>query len=199
MAARGAVPQVIFLSRQRFCRDKHVFIATNMCFSRQKTRLLSRQKYEKLCLSRQICCFFCFVFLIDKHTFVASIDVFCRNKHVSVSTKVCLSQQNVCRDNIMFVATNICCRDKQTKFATKLLSWQMNCFVATKIILVAAPANDIGGGREMGERTSSIFKFCSSFVASTSGFCMASGDSRTRRLLQVVQSTKQRSRFLNWI
>ena len=40
-----------------------------------------------------------------------------------VATKVCLSRQNyVCRDK-RFVATN-------------------TCFVATKIILVAAPAND---------------------------------------------------------
>ena len=64
------------------------------------------------------------------------------SKHVCVATKVCLLRQNyVCRDKYlswqtfwhaknMFVATSM------------LLSQQKRCFVTTKIILVAAPAND---------------------------------------------------------
>ena len=80
-----------------------------------------------------------------------------------VTTKVCSSQQNFCRDKIMFVATNIC-HDKHVFVTTKVLSWQayfchnkrhvlswqnyiccyniLSYFVATKITLVAAPAND---------------------------------------------------------
>ena len=76
-------------------------------------------------------------------------------------TKVSLSQQNFCRSKIMFVVTNISCDksrcNKNTFVATKVLSqqeyfchdkshvlsWQTtNTFVATKIILVAAPSND---------------------------------------------------------
>ena len=72
----------------------------------------------------------------------------CRYKHVFVATKVCLdkqrfvvatniilSQQIFCHDKHIFVAANdVFCRDKH------VLS-QLN-FVATKQILVAAPAND---------------------------------------------------------
>ena len=38
------LPRVRFLSRQTFGRDKHIFVATNMCLSRQKT-CLSRQDF----------------------------------------------------------------------------------------------------------------------------------------------------------
>ena len=76
---------------------------------------------------------------------------FCRDK--TFATKVCLSQQNLCRDKIMFVATKLF-------IATKLcLSLQKTCvllrqkfcpdkntFVATKMILVVATANDTGWG-----------------------------------------------------
>ena len=107
----------------------------------------------------------------DKHTFVATKDVFCRNKHVFVATKVCLSGQNGCRDKLFFIATNICrdesfvatkifYRDQQTDFATKLLLRQAyfcrnkrvcsdKTIIGTKTILVASPANDggwVGGG-----------------------------------------------------
>ena len=50
-----------------------------------------------------------------------------------VATKICLSQQNVCRDK-SFVATSILFPDKRRVCRDKP-------FVATKIILVAAPAN----------------------------------------------------------
>ena len=49
----------------------------------------------------------------------------------------------------MFVVTNIMCRDKHKFYCDKgfvtasiLLSRQKTCFVATKMILGAAPAND---------------------------------------------------------
>ena len=59
-----------------------------------------------------------------------------------VGTKVCLS-----RKHKTFVATNICCdksfcHDKHTFVATKDV---VCAFVATKMILVAAPASDSGG------------------------------------------------------
>ena len=47
-------------------------------------------------------------------------DVFCRDKHVFVATKVSLSRQNLCRE-------------------------KNKMFVATKLILVAVPANDTKG------------------------------------------------------
>ena len=62
---------------------------------------------------------------------------FCRDKYVCLSpqntsfitTKVCLSRQNFCRDKIMFVATITClsrqkytCRDKHIFVVTKVLS-----------------------------------------------------------------------------
>ena len=73
-----------------------------------------------------------------------------------VATKICLSQQNGCRDKILFVAKNIC-RNKHNFVATKILSRQAyfcpdkgrvcrdKPFVATKIILVSPPANDRHG------------------------------------------------------
>ena len=72
-----------------------------------------------------------------------------------VATKVSLSQQNIilCRDKIVtdvcryksFVAAKIFCRYKSFVTTSILLSRQKQCFVATKMILVAAPAN----GREV--------------------------------------------------
>ena len=60
-----------------------------------------------------------------------------------VATKVCLPQQNFCRDKNMFGATNIFCRDKYLSHETRvyrdksfvttsiLLSRKKTCFVAT--------------------------------------------------------------------
>ena len=59
---------------------------------------------------------------------------FCRDKHILVATKLLLRQAYFCRDKSMLIATNLIlsrqkfCRDKS--------------FVATKMILVAAAAND---------------------------------------------------------
>ena len=60
-----------------------------------------------------------------------------------VVTKVCLLRQNVCRDKnvgrdkIFFGATNVL-----SCLSRVYLSCDKTCFVATKIILAAAPAND---------------------------------------------------------
>ena len=84
------------------------------------------------CLSRQNRSFVC----RDKYRcFVATKVCLSRHKHVFIAT-------NICRDK-SFVATKTFCRDKRFVAASTLLSRQKTCFVATKIILVAAPANDI--------------------------------------------------------
>ena len=73
---------------------------------------------------------------------------FCRDKCLSrqntsfVATKACLPRQNLCRNKHIFVATN-----KHNFIATNVLSRQEyafvdKTFVATKMILAAAPVND---------------------------------------------------------
>ena len=93
-------------------------------FSRDKTPCLSRQKYacrDKSFVETKLHVFvsrdkFC----DDRHTFVVETkDVICRDRHVFVATKLCLSRQKY-----------------QAYF------FRNKTFVATKIILVAAPAND---------------------------------------------------------
>ena len=81
-----------------------------------------------------------------------------RQNRYFVATKVCLSRQNVCRDKHVFVATNICGKKKYF-VATKLrLSRQKfrrgkHTFVATKMVLVAAPANDISAASDQPQPT----------------------------------------------
>ena len=82
--------QVSFLSPQKFCHDKHVFVATTVCLSWQN------------CLSWQI--FVVTKVFCDKHNFVATSilllcatkDVFCHDKHMCVTTNTCLSWQDFC-------------------------------------------------------------------------------------------------------
>ena len=81
----------------------------------------------------------------------------CHYEASFVATKVCLLRQNVCSDKHIFVATNIC-RDKHN-FASLLLSRQIRVcrdktFVVTKIILVAAPANDFRAHLQIRHSTS---------------------------------------------
>ena len=80
------LPQISFLSRQKFCFDKHVFDATKHVFCCDKSMLAATKR-----LSRQN-----FVCSDKRQIFVATKDVFCRDK-----------QTCVCRDKIMFVATNV--------------------------------------------------------------------------------------------
>ena len=75
-----------------------------------------------------------------------------------VPTKVCLPRQNFCLDKIMFVAIKLCnmflatkvlsrqayfCHDKRHVLSRQTRVCRDKSFVATKMILVAAPANDI--------------------------------------------------------
>ena len=66
--------------------------------------------------------------------------MFCLDKHIFVATKVSLSRQNFYGDKNMFVPRR---KNKRSFVATSiLLSRQKTCFVATKMILVAASANN---------------------------------------------------------
>ena len=77
-------------SKKNFCRDKSL-VATNTCLSRQNT-CLSRQNTTfvatKVCLSRSVAT----KVLLRQAYFVATKDVFCRDKHmfkhVFVATKM---------------------------------------------------------------------------------------------------------------
>ena len=92
------LPQVSFLSWQKFCHDKRV--------CHDKTGLLSQQKYA------------------------------CRDKSF-VMTELCLSQQNNC------LWLTYCLWQKWTKIVCdKNNNCHDNFFVATKMILVAAPTSD---------------------------------------------------------
>ena len=85
----------------------------------------------------------------------------CLSQHCTsfVVTKVCLSQQNICCNEILFCRNKRVCCDKRLVSAGILLSQQRMCFVLvvllqqnyvcccktfvmTKMTLVAAPAND---------------------------------------------------------
>ena len=75
-----------------------------------------------------------------KHCFVATKDVFCRDKSMLSATKRlsnrCVCRDKTCRDKHTFAARkHVFCRDKHVFCRHKT-------FVATKMILVAAPAND---------------------------------------------------------
>ena len=83
------------------------------------------------------------------HTFVVTKHVFCHDK-TFVVTKLCLSRQNFCHDKNTLSRQTYFCRDKRhvLSLTNTCLSWQTcvcrdKTFVATKIILVAAPANNI--------------------------------------------------------
>ena len=90
-----------------------IFVATKVlsqqswqtCVYRDKTRLLSWQKYachdKHIFVMTNICC--------NKHNFAVTKHVFCRDESMLVATK---RLQKMC-----FIATNMC-------VTTKLLSWQ---------------------------------------------------------------------------
>ena len=110
-------------------------------FCLDKTRLLSQQKYivcrDKICLSRQTQ--FCRAkIFVAWNLLLSRLTCVCRNK-----TPLLSRQKYACRDKT-FVANIILSRQNA---ASILLSRQNMClsrqgFVATKIILAAAPAND---------------------------------------------------------
>ena len=113
---------VSFLSRQTtkhvFCRDKSMLIAIKLCLWQQNisvaTKRFSRQIF--VCSDRIVCPDFFWIFFLQivTHTHTQKKK---KKKKVFVATSILLSLQKTC-----------ICRDKT--------------FLATKIKLVAAPAND---------------------------------------------------------
>ena len=64
-------------------------------------------------------------------------------EHVSITGGSCHKYHFVfCRDKIMFVTTKKLLPRNMLRDTSIFLSREKTCFVATKIILVAAPAND---------------------------------------------------------
>ena len=116
----GSCQKYHFLSRQKFCRDKHVFVATKHVFV--PTKYLSRQAY----------------FCRDKKPV-------CRDKSKLVVTKLLSRQNYVCRDKSIFAYAHtpkkMCfVLSQQTRVCRELLS--QHVFVATKSILMTDPTND---------------------------------------------------------
>ena len=83
----------IILLGQKFCCNKHTFVVTNTCLSFQNTSFvvtkvcLSQQNYvchNKYLLRQKVCrdkiCLSRLKFCRDKHIFVTTKDLFCRNK-----------------------------------------------------------------------------------------------------------------------
>ena len=116
----GAAASIIFvttkvcLSRQNFCCccAKHIFVVT---------KVLSRQ--TRACCDKKR--------LLSQQKYALSRqNLFSRDKHNLVATSILLSRQKTC-----FVVTNTCL-SLQTHVCHN------KSFVTTKMILVAAPAND---------------------------------------------------------
>ena len=158
------------LLQQTCCHDKHMFVMTKHIFccnismftvtkhllqqnyvccdkiflSQQKTSVpLLRQKRHVLLWHTCVC---------HDQEFVATKLCFfatniCHNKSF-VMTKICLSWQKFCHDKQSFVATeDMFCQDKQAFVPQQTCvchnkTFVMTSFVATKVILVAAPASD---------------------------------------------------------
>ena len=111
---------------------KIICVGTEHVFCRDKTLLLSRQKYA----------------CRDKHNFISLLlsrqTSVCRDKtRLFFATKVCLSGQKFCRIILSRLAYFVETKDV---FALRVLSRQTHfcrdkTFVTRKIILIAAPAN----------------------------------------------------------
>ena len=88
---------IIFVATKVLCFMQHVFVATSILLLRQKTvSMLFATKFCRdkfMFVATNICCEF-FYFCRDKHNFVATKEVFCGNKHVFVTTKL-LSRQKL--------------------------------------------------------------------------------------------------------
>ena len=138
------------LLRQNFCPQK-IFVATNTCLSQwtyfchNKRCVLSWQNYvcHDKYLSWQTC-------VCHNKSFVLQQAYFCHDKRC-----VLLRQSHVCCDKSMHPSRQnyVCCdktilsqqfffRDKHTFVTTKNVFCHDKTFVATKMILLAAPTND---------------------------------------------------------
>ena len=115
------LPQVSFLSRWKFCCDKHLFFMTNTCLSWQNMSFV----VTKVCLSQHI---FVATNICHNNSFVTT-KIFCGDKHKYFATKVLSRQSYFCHNKrcVLSWQTHVCCN---------------RSFVATKMILVAALADD---------------------------------------------------------
>ena len=107
--------------KYHFCREKYVFDATKQFF-------LSRQRQKYLCR--------------DKHIFV---EIKLSRQSMLVATTVLLRQTRVCRDknNLARQKTYILLSQQMHVLSRQnTFCGDIHVFVAAKIILVAAPAND---------------------------------------------------------
>ena len=95
------VATIFLLLQTRVCRHKSVLVSTTKTKKKKKKKKKSPQIFRR-----------------NKHSYVATKDVFCRDKDSdsdsdSLFTKfynkenTCLLRQKYCRDKIMVVATNI--------------------------------------------------------------------------------------------
>ena len=111
------LPQVSFLSRPTFCREKKKKKRKDFFFLQQN------------------------IFVASKTFFTTNI---CRDKRNFVATKACLSRQNFCRNKHMFVATKGLSRqayffsEKRRTLLCQTRVCRDKTFVTTKMILVAA-------------------------------------------------------------
>ena len=115
------------------CLSRHVFFHdTSMLVA---IKLLSRQIFiaTSLLLSRQI--FIATSLLLSRQTHFCR-DKTCRNKGMLVATNTCLSRQKY------FVVTSILLSRQKTYLCKTCVCHDKHVFVATKMKLVAAPAND---------------------------------------------------------
>ena len=122
------------LPRQNFCCDKIMCVSTKYIFV-EKKHVFYRDKSMLTFVATNI---FCRdnIFVADKHNFVAP-KPFSRETYFRHDKTPLLSRQKyACRP------TKPLSRQIYLVAASILLSRQKRCFVATKMILVAAPAND---------------------------------------------------------
>ena len=124
-----------FLSQKNCFCGNETFVTTNICHDKHNfvmTKCLSWQAY--LCH--------------NKHMFVMTKHVFCHNKSMLVKTKLLSWQTHVCCNKCLL--WQMFCHAKYSFCRNKrhALMWQTHVycdkhvFVATKFLLVAAPAND---------------------------------------------------------
>ena len=139
------LPQVSFLSWQKFCHDKHVycdkhmFVATKHIFCHDKSMLVMTS-YNTLtfvtintCLSWQ------------DRSFVVTKVCLSLSQQILVVTNIILSRQMFCRDNHNFVTTKLVFLQQAYFRRYKRCVLSRQTFVATKMIFVAAPTNDRQG------------------------------------------------------
>jgi len=129
------LPQVLFLLRQMFCRDKHVFVTTKHVFGRDESMLVATKLRINVKTLRKT--------FVATSIFLSRQRRFCHDKTrlLSQQTRFCrdkmrlLSRQNsACRDKILLVATKRA--TKRQKFCSRQRQFcRHKCFVAASILL----------------------------------------------------------------